>query len=91
MTYQGATYRNLYWHSNVTPGGSGPWELVGSCVGEPVLPECSAPAWSSGVSYATGTRVAHGGYEFVASWANQGATPTGTAGNPWKWVLTCEP
>jgi subtilisin family serine protease/chitodextrinase len=91
VTYQGATYRNLYWNSNVVPGTSqGPWELVGSCVGEPVLPDCSAPAWSSSVTYAAGTRVSHGGYEFVASWTNQTA-PTGTSGNPWKWVLTCEP
>jgi thermitase len=90
VTYQGATYRSLHWNSGVTPGSSGAWELVGSCVGEPVLPDCTAPAWSSGVTYSAGTRVSHGGFEFVASWTNQN-TPTGTSGNPWKWVLTCEP
>lgn len=90
VTYGGATYRNLYWNSHQTPGASSAWAFVSECSGEPVLPTCSAPAWTAGQQYATGTRVSHEGMEYEGLWPSLVA-PDGSSGNPWKWVAACQP
>ncbi|MGC4089620.1 MAG: S8 family serine peptidase [Polyangiaceae bacterium] len=90
VTYQGATYRSLYYTSASVPTSqNGAWALVEACTGNPVLPACSQPAWSSGRVYPAGSRVSYNGYEFVAQWGSD-TPPTGASGNPWKWVLNCQ-
>lgn len=91
VTYEGATYRNLYWSSGSTPTNQyGAWQLVASCVGAPELPACVKPTWTSGRVYPAGSRVSHDGMELVAQWATDTA-PTGAAGNPWRYVASCNP
>jgi hypothetical protein len=91
VTYQGATWENQYQQSQQTPGGGAfAWEFVAECVGDPVLPPCTAPAWSSSQPYSPGNRVSHNGFEFENLWPSA-VPPDGSSGNPWKWVLTCQP
>lgn len=90
VTYQGATYRNLWWNSNTAPGGqNGPWQYVTACVGTPPLAACIRPQWTSGRVYPKGSRVSYNGFEFAAQWASD-AIPTGASGNPWKWITNCQ-
>jgi chitodextrinase len=92
VTYQGATWSNQYWQSNQIPGASGSyaWAFVAECTGEPILPPCTAPAWNVNQKYVAGDRVSHNGFEFENLWPSI-VPPDGTAGNPWKWVATCQP
>ncbi|HMA91844.1 MAG TPA: hypothetical protein VKP30_04115, partial [Polyangiaceae bacterium] len=90
VTYQGATYRNLWWNSNAAPGGqNGPWQYIAACVGTPAVPACIQPLWTSGQVYPKGSRVSYNGFEFAAQWASD-AIPTGASGNPWKWITNCQ-
>jgi subtilisin family serine protease len=88
VTHQGATYRSLYWNSNATPGQSWAWQLVSSCVNQPIVRPCVQPAWTAGRTYNAGSRVSFSGSEYEAQWTNA-QTPAGACGNPWKWVANC--
>lgn len=89
VTYQGATYRSLYWNSNSVPTTpNGAWQLVAACVGTPVVSSCIQPQWTAGRVYPVGSRVSYNGYEFAAQWASD-TVPTGASGNPWKWITNC--
>ncbi|MFZ5893822.1 MAG: S8 family serine peptidase [Myxococcota bacterium] len=90
VSYQGATYRSLYYTSGSIPTSqNGAWALVGACTGAPPVPACTKPQWVAGTTYPAGARVSYNGYEFIAQWASN-VTPTGASGNPWKWVLNCQ-
>jgi subtilisin family serine protease len=92
VTYNGAMYQAIYWNSGTAPGGTGgPWQRVVACSGTPVLPACTATAWSRTQTYAAGVRVSYQGAEFQSSWSSTGLTPTGTNGNAWKWLNGCTP
>jgi subtilisin family serine protease len=88
VTYQGATYRSLYWNSNAIPGQNGAWQVVSTCVNQPALRPCIQPTWTAGRTYNAGSRVSYNGSEYEAQWVNA-QTPTGVCGNPWKWVAGC--
>ena len=92
VTYNGVMYQAMYWNSGTAPGGTGgPWQRIVACSGTPVLPACTATAWSRTQTYPAGVRVSYQGAEFQSSWSSTGTTPTGANGNPWKWLDGCTP
>ncbi|HEU4326890.1 MAG TPA: lytic polysaccharide monooxygenase [Roseiflexaceae bacterium] len=54
-------------------------------------PACTAPAWSSTATYATGDTVSYGNREWRARWGNSGTTPSSDAqSGPWQIWRYCQ-
>jgi chitodextrinase len=72
VTYQGRTFKALWYTRGQTPGGTGgPWsELV------PVTVPGGIPAWSAATTYFGGEKVTYQGHTYQAAWYSAGVTPS---------------
>ena len=81
VSYQGRTFKALWWTRGQTPGGSGgPWSEVVA----PTAPG-GIPAWSAATVYNGGEKVTYQGHTYQAQWYSAGSTPSPTQQyGPWK-------
>ena len=71
VTYQGRTFKALWYTRGQAPGGTGgPWSEV-----VPVTAPGGIPAWSAATTYFGGEKVTYQGHTYQAAWYSAGVTP----------------
>jgi chitodextrinase len=71
VTYQGRTFKALWYTRGQAPGGTGgPWSEVVA-----VTVPGGIPAWSAATTYFGGEKVTYQGHTYQAAWYSAGVTP----------------
>ncbi|WP_436531749.1 ExeM/NucH family extracellular endonuclease [Actinoplanes sp. HUAS TT8] len=78
VSYDGATWRALWWTAIIAPGSPyGAWEEI-------AVTSDGTPLWTSSRIFVAGDTVVYQGKKYVAQWWTRNQPPTGQPWGPWK-------